>query len=143
MTAEENKAVVRRYYEDYWNASDLTAIDACRGPEVLAHLDEDERIGRDGWRNVITIWRRAFPDIHHVVDHLVADGDIVAARIRFTGTHRGILQLGSWGPWEPTGRAVDVKEANFFRLAEGKVVEFWAIWDTNTFARQLGVDPLP
>ena len=132
MTAEENKAIVRRYYEDLWNAGDLTVIDACMGPE-----------SRDGWRDGITRWRSAFPDIHHVVDRLVAEGDIVAANIRFTGTHRGILQLGSWGPWAPTGKAVNVKEANFFRFAEGKMVEFWAIWDTTTFARQLGVDPLP
>jgi predicted ester cyclase len=143
MTAEHNKAVVRRYYEELWNAGDLTVIDECLGPEVLAHLDGDDHVSRDGWRDVITLWRRAFPDIHHVVDRLVAEGDIVAANIRFTGTHRGILQLGSWGPWAPTGKAVDVKEANFFRLAGGKVVEFWAIWDTTTFARQLGVDPLP
>jgi predicted ester cyclase len=143
MTAEENKAVVRRYYEDIWNAGDLTVIDDCMGPEVLAHLDGDDHVSRDGWRDAITLWRRAFPDIHHVVDRLVGEGDIVAANIHFTGTHRGILQLGSWGPWAPTGKSVNVKEANFFRLAGGKVVEFWAIWDTTTFARQLGVDPLP
>ena len=120
MTADENKAVVRRYYEELWNAGDLTVIDECLGPEVLAHLDGDDHVSRDGWRDVITLWRRAFPDIHHVVDRLVAEGDIVAANIRFTGTHRGILQLGSWGPWAPTGKAVDVKEANFFRLAGGQ-----------------------
>src|SRR5438094_7482435 len=96
----------------------------------------------NSWRDVITLWRSAFPDIHHVVDLLVAEGDIVAANIHFTGTHRGILQLGNWGPWAPTGKSVNVMEANFFRLAGGKVVEFWAIWDTTTFARQLGVDPL-
>ena len=140
MSAEENKAVVRRYYEDLWNEGDLTVIEECIGPEGLAHFDEEEHVNRDLWRDVITRWRRAFPDIHHVVDHLVAEGDFVAAHIRFTGTHRGILQLGTWGPWAPAGKSVDVKEANFFRLAGGKVVEFWAIWDTTTFARQLGVN---
>ena len=144
MTAEANKAVVLRYYEDFWNASDLTVIDGCMGPDVLAHVDgDDQHVSKDGWRGVIEQWRRAFPDIHHVVNRLVAEEDFVAANIRFTGTHRGILQLGSWGPWAPTGKSVDVKEANFFRFAGGKVVEFWAIWDTTTFARQLGVDPLP
>jgi predicted ester cyclase len=117
MTAEDNKAEVRRYYEDIWNAGDLTVIDECMGPEVLAHLDGDDHVSRDRWRDVITLWRRAFPDIHHVVDRLVGEGDIVAANIRVTGTHRGILQLGSWGPWAPTGKSVNVKEANFFRLA--------------------------
>ena len=144
MNAAENKAVVLRYYDDFWNASDLTVIDDCMGPDVIAHVDgDDEHVSKDGWRGVITQWRKAFPDIHHVVNRLVAEGDFVAANIRFTGTHRGRLQLGNWGPWEPTGKAVDVKEANFFRFAGGKVVEFWAIWDTTSFARQLGLDPLP
>jgi predicted ester cyclase len=140
MSAEENKAVVRRYYEDIWNEGDLTAIEECIGPEGLAHFDGEEHVNRDHWRDVITRWRRAFPDIHHVVDHLIAEGDIAAANIRFTGTHRDVYQIGNWEPWAPTGKSVNVKEANFFRLAGGKVVEFWAIWDTTTFARQLGVD---
>jgi predicted ester cyclase len=122
MTAEGHKAVVRRYYEDLWNAGDVTVIDDCMAPEVLAHLDGDDHVSRDGWRAGVTRWRSAFPDIHHVVDHLVAEGDLVAANIRFTGTHRGILQLGSWGPWAPTGKSVDVKEANFFRFASSSSV---------------------
>ena len=81
-----------------------------------------------------------FPDLRYVVDHLVAEGDMVAANTRLTGTHRGVLHIGTWGPWAPTGTSVDVREANFFRLAGGKVVEIWVAWDTTTFARQLGVD---
>ena len=68
---------------------------------------------------------------------------MVAANTRLTGTHRGVLHIGTWGPWAPSGKSVDVREANFFRLAGGKVVEIWVAWDTTTFARQLGVDPLP
>ena len=65
---------------------------------------------------------------------------MVAANIHFTGTHRGVLQIGTWGPWAPTDKSVDVREANFFRLAGGKVVEIWVAWDTATFARQIGGD---
>lgn len=51
-----------------------------------------------------------------------------------------MLHIGTWGPWEPIGKSVDVREANFFRLAGGKVVEIWVAWDTTIFAQQLGVD---
>ena len=47
MSAEENKAVVRRYYDDLWNDGDLTVIQECIGPEGLAHFDGEEHVNRD------------------------------------------------------------------------------------------------
>ena len=145
MSVEENRAVVRRYFEEIWNQGDLTAIEACMAPDVLAHSEHSEagearHVDWDVWRDAIQRWRRGFPDIQHVVEYLVAEGDLVAANFRFTGTHRGVFQLGTSGPWAPTGKRVDVREANFFRLAGGKIVEYWTSWDTGTFLRQLGVD---
>jgi predicted ester cyclase len=117
-------------------------MDEVAAPEVLAHFEmgEDVRVTPDRWRDAITGWREAFPDIRHVVDHLVAEGDTVAAHVHFTGTHRGVYHDGDLGPLKPTGRSVDVREMNFFRLVEGRVVEVWIVWDRIAFARQLGVD---
>jgi predicted ester cyclase len=142
MSVEENKAVVRKYFEECWNKGDLTVMEELIGPESLAHFEtgEEQHVTRDQWRDAIVRWRRGFPDIWYVVDHLVAEGDLVAANTRFTGTHRDVLQIGTWGPWAPTGKSVNAREANFFRLVGGQVVEIWIAWDTTTFARQLGVD---
>jgi predicted ester cyclase len=142
MSAEENKAIVHRYFEECWNQGDLTVMEELVGPESLAHFEtgDELRTTRDQWSDAIARWRRGLPDLHYVVDHLVAAGDMVAANTRLTGTHRGVLHIGTWGPWAPRGTSVDVREANFFRLAGGKVVEIWVAWDTTTFARQLGVD---
>ena len=137
MSAEENKAVVRRYYEQLWNTGDLALIEECFAPEV--HI-QGQYVGWNGLRDGLSHWLTAFPDIRHQVDHLVAEGDVVAAHIHFTGTHRGVFDEENLGPWMPTGRSVNVREMNFFRLAEGKVVEAWAVWDKITFAQQLGVD---
>ena len=137
MSAEENKAVVRRYFEELWNKGDLAFIEECLGPDV-SHAWGHET--HESWRVAVSAWLTAFPDFRYHVDELVAEGDTVAANTRLTGTHRGVLQIGTWGPWAPTGKSVDVREANFFRLAGGKVVEIWVAWDTTTFARQLGVD---
>jgi len=137
MSAEENKAVVRRYYEQIWNEGDLAVIEECFAPEV--HV-QGQYVGWNGLRDGLSQWLTAFPELRHHVDHLVAEGDIVAANIHFTGTHRGVFDSGGLGPWMPTGRSVNVREMNFFRIAEGKVVEFWVMWDKIIFAQQLGMD---
>ena len=137
MSAEENKAIVRRYFEELWNKGDLSFIEEYIGPDVTHSWGHETR---ESWRVALSAWLTAFPDFRYHVDDLVAEGDTVAANTHFTATHRGVLQIGSWGPWAPRGKSVDVREANFFRLAGGKVVEIWVAWDTTTFARQLGVD---
>jgi predicted ester cyclase len=74
----------------------------------------------------------------HVVSH--GTGDIVAAHTHFTVTHRGMLHLGTWGPWPPTGKSIDMKEMIFFHLAEGKIAGVWDSWDGTSFDQQLGGD---
>jgi predicted ester cyclase len=86
---------------------------------------------------------QGFPDCQILLEHVIAEGDIVAANTRFTGTHLGLFHWANYGPWEPTGKFVDAREMDFFRLADGKVVEMWVMWDRTTFVRQLGVVDLP
>ena len=135
MSAEENKAVVRKYFEEFWNNGDVTVVEECFAPEVLIGGQYQDW---DAWRDGLSRWLRAFPDIHHHVDQVVAEGDIVAANVHFTGTHRGVLLIGHWGPWAPTGKVIDMREMNFYRFVEGKIAEFWAAWDETSFAQQLG-----
>src|SRR5256885_10650694 len=137
MSAEENKAVVRMWYEQIWNEGDLAVIEECFAPRVDV---QGEYQDWNGVRGGVSHWLTAFPDFRWHVDHLVAEGDIVAANTHFTGTHRGLFHGESLGPWMPTGRSVNVRELNFFRVAEGKVVAFWFVWDKITFAQQLGMD---
>jgi predicted ester cyclase len=140
MSAEENKAVVRRYYEELWNTGDSALVEECFAPDVRI---QGHPVGWDGLRDGLAGWLTAFPDIRHRVDHLVAEGDLVAAHVHFAGTHRGVFHEGDLGTWPPTGRSVDVQEMNFFRLAAGKVVEMWVVWDQVGFAQQLGVSLPP
>jgi steroid delta-isomerase-like uncharacterized protein len=137
MSADENKAVVRKYFEEFWNKGDLAFIQECFAPEVLV---EGKYLDRDVWRDALSAWLTAFPDIQHHIDQLIAEGDIVAANIRFTGTHRGVFHQGKWGPWAPTGKSIDIREMNFFRLAAGKIAEYGTSWDGGSFKQQLGGD---
>ncbi len=142
MSVEENKAVVRRYYEECFEKGDMAAIEECLAPEVLLH-DREVRVDRNWYKDAFDRHIAAFPDHRLLVDHLVAEGDIVAATTRYTGTHLGLFHWGNYGPWEPTGKSFCAREADFFRLADGKIVEVWVAWDRSTFVRQLGVVDQP
>lgn len=137
-TEEMNKAVVRRYYEECFVKGDLAAIKECLAPEVLLH-DSEIRLDLSGFKDAFDRHIAAFPDHRFIVDHLVAEGDIVAATTRYTGTHRGLFHWGGYGPWEPTGRSFCAREADFFRLVGGKIVEMWHAWNRHEFVQQLGV----
>jgi steroid delta-isomerase-like uncharacterized protein len=144
VPTEENKAVVHRFYEEFWNRGELAVLEDCVAPEVVADTPRGRTtVPRDGLGDAVTRWRQAFPDFRFAVDQVVAEGDSVAVNARMTGTHRGVFHWATYGPWEPTGKTIDVREMIFFRLAEGRVVEMSLAWDQLTLARQLGVSLSP
>jgi len=77
----------------------------------------------------------AFPDLHSSIDGVVADGDTVAVRATSTGTHDG-----EWMGMPPTGRHIAFEYAEFYRVADGKIVEYWCLPDMAGLMRQLTAD---
>ena len=72
MSAEENKAIVRRYFEELWNKGDLSFIEEYIGPDVTHSWGHETR---ESWRVALSAWLTAFADFHYHVDELVAEGD--------------------------------------------------------------------
>ena len=135
MLIEENKAVVRRYAEQVWNAGDLTAVEEFIAPAYIRHdpgLPMEVR-GPDGVRAVISAYRTAFPDLHLILDDTLADGDKVVLRLTVRGTHQGDL-MGI----PPSGHAVAITAIEIFRLDGGKIVEQWVAVDNLGLLRQIG-----
>jgi hypothetical protein len=85
--------------------------------------------------------RRFFEDCRIVLEHVIAEGELVAVNTRFTGTHREVFAWLNYGPWPPTGKSTDVREMFVFRVAGGRMVEVWSAWDQLSLARQLGGEP--
>lgn len=79
-----------------------------------------------------------FPDIEMTLDAVVSEGDLVAARVTSTGTN-----LGPIGPIPPTGRRFTSQQGHWFRVADGRLAEHWAVRDDLTTMLQLGVVPPP
>ncbi|MFW2514199.1 ester cyclase [Demequina sp. SO4-13] len=77
--------------------------------------------------------RETFPDAHETIEDVVAEGDRVAVRHRFTGT-----QLGPLAGWPPTGHRMTADYLAIYRIADGLIAEAWAEWDNMAGLRQLG-----
>jgi steroid delta-isomerase-like uncharacterized protein len=119
------------------NARRLEQLDEVLAPDVsfhLAHLPAP--VGRDEIKASMAGYVDAFPDMTLAVEDVVVDGDRVAVRVTAEGTHQG-----TFGAVEPTGRAIKVTETDFLRVADGKVVEGWVLYDQFTLLTQLGLLP--
>jgi predicted ester cyclase len=78
----------------------------------------------------------AFPDCQFTIDDMIAEGDRVATKKTFSGTH-----TGEFNGIAPTGRSVSITFVDILRLRDGKIVEHWLSMDQLSFMQQLGLLP--
>jgi steroid delta-isomerase-like uncharacterized protein len=129
-----NKAIVRRYYEQLWNAWDPGALEELLAPDIVFRGSLASNVhGIDQFRDYVEMVRAAFPDFHNHIDGLIAEDDRVAARLTYSGTHRGELFGVS-----ARGRRVQYAGSAFFRLADHKIQEGWVLGDLLSLLQQLG-----
>ena len=138
MSAEENKALVRRFVEEFWNEGNTTAVDELMAIDAMIHMPTGEVVTLDGLKSFAGTFRGSFPDWHSTVEELIAEGDKVAERWTARGTHRGEL-LGI----PPTGMRVEVPGSVFYRIVGGKIVEFRGLFNMMSLMQQLGEIPAP
>ena len=138
MSTEENKALVERFVEEFWNKGDLSAADELMAPDAQIHLPTGDVVNPEEAKGFAAMWHESFPDWHSTFEELVAEGDRVAERWIGRGTHRGELQGIA-----PTGKRVEVPGSVFYRIVEGKIVEFRGQLDMMGMMQQLGVMPSP
>ena len=136
MSAEENKALVRRFVEEFWNEGNMSAADELMAPEARIHLPTGEVVNPHEAKSFAATWRESFPDWHSTFEELVAEGDRVAERWTGRGTHRGELQ-----GIPATGKSVEAPGSVFYRIVDGKIVELWGQLDMMSLMQQLGVVP--
>jgi steroid delta-isomerase-like uncharacterized protein len=137
MSAEENKASVRRMTEEVFNKGGMSIV-----PELITHdyvynSPFGEFDGALGFMLFTTMIRSAFPDIHTTIDDMIAEGNKVAVRLSWRGTF-----TGKFGDLEPTGKPINIRTAYFYRYKNGKGVEATHYTDMLTFYQQLGI-PIP
>lgn len=139
MSAEANKALVRRFYEEI-DKGNLDILDELVAPDYLDHNPPPFpglHAGVDGLKQAFRIFREATPG-HHQIEDQIAEGDKVVTRLTSYGKHEGDL------PGAPrTGNDLKMTSITIHRIANGKLVEKWAEKDVLGFLQQIGVIPSP
>jgi len=135
MTPEENKSLVKRFYEEVWGKGNLDVADEVFAEDYVRH---DFRAGNptpgpEGQKQIAAAFRAAFPDLRWDVEILVGADEFVVGRWTASGTHSG-----TWAGVEPTGRSITFSGANIFRFEGGRVVEIWNHRDDLGLMEQLG-----
>jgi steroid delta-isomerase-like uncharacterized protein len=136
--AEENRALIHRWFEEVWNQGRAEAIDELFAEEGVANGLADETgaplRGPTGFKPFFAKFRDAFPDIEVLVEDTVAEGDKVAARCRVRATHGG-EGLG----FAATNRPVEFTGISIVRIRDGKIVEAWNNFDFMSMFQQINV----
>ena len=134
MSTEENKAIVRRYFEGAYR--DEAVADELIAPDYVGRFPPNPDVrGREAIKQFNRETRTAFPDLQLALDELIAEGDRVVVRWTMRGTHLGELRGGI----APTGKAFTVTGTTTNRVAEGRVAEAWGNVDLLGLMLQLGL----
>jgi steroid delta-isomerase-like uncharacterized protein len=140
MSAETNKAVVRRFFEEIINGTNPAAAAELFAPEYRLYFAGNPPMGAEEAAGFIGgVFRAAFPDLRDEVQELVAEGDRVAARGVTHGTHRG-----EFFGVPATGKTIAVSWISLMRLTpEGRIAESRVAFDQLGMMQQLGAIPAP
>src|SRR5829696_5271091 len=132
-TAEENKAIFRRYAEEVGNQHNFEIVDEIF-ERYIAHQPDGSTLqrGPEDVKRFQGEFFSAFPDFHINIEEQIAEGDKVVSRYTMRGTHQGDFR-----GMAPTGKEIEIKGVTIFRFSpEGKVVETWDSYDQLSLMRQ-------
>ena len=138
---DANKLILSRHFEEVLNQGRLDVIDDiyADGYVLDAPVQTDgsvqehgETRGRDGLKRRVTLFRTAFPDIHFLIDNLIAEGDQVAVQYTFSGTH-----TGQFGELAPSGRHISVTGILIALVRDGKIERALSVFDSGDMMHQL------
>ena len=130
MSEEQNKAVVRRFFEEVWNQGKEDVIDEIFAPTVVFN---GQSITREALKRGLAGRRTAFSDIHVTVEDQVAEGEKVSTRRTWRATHRGPYRGVA-----ATGKRVTWTQISVVRFSQGRIVEDWAVADEVGILQQIG-----
>jgi steroid delta-isomerase-like uncharacterized protein len=131
MSTPTPKRLVEREIE-VWNTGDVDAIDDIYADDAVYVDAYGERHDVASFKQYIERLRSAFPDFHVEIEAVVAEGDHVATRYTFGGTHEG-----EYRGFEPTGNSFELHGMTFGQVEDGRFVEMWNATNVHAMATQL------
>ena len=134
MSASENVELYRRVIEEGFSKGDLTVIDEVLSPDFVEYeIVPGQAPGRQGVKDIVTMMRTAFPDLHLTLQDAITSGDQLCGRLTFSGTNTGPF-MGQ----PPTGRAASWGAIDIVRFRDGRIAEHWGEMDMLGLLGQLG-----
>ena len=138
MSTDENRAVVRRYYQEVLEGGNIQLLEEM----AIPNYDEHDPIpgqsnGLEGLKQRVEMLRSAFQP-RFTLEDMIAEGDKVVVRWTNRGTH-----VGEFMGIPPTGKSFSIAGIDIHRLSGGKMAEHWHVVDQFGQLQQLGVIPLP
>ncbi len=140
MSADaDNKAIVRRLYEEVWNKRKLEIISEVISPShaLQAPNISGSSMGPEAYKRQISLFLAGYSDLRFTIEDLIAEQDKVAACWTFSGTHRG-----DYMGIPATNKKVSVDGTTIHHVAGGKIMDSYSNWDALGMMQQLGVVPL-
>lgn len=141
MSLDENRALIRRLYDEGINRHDA---DAAAAFYVVGARNHGRQVGRAGMKAVFEALFSTFPDFHYRIEESTAEGDRVVCKVTMSGTHLGQPTLpeafsGMLKGVAPTGKPVRVLQFHSFRVSGGEILEHAAVRDDLGMLLQLGL----
>jgi len=131
------RALLEQHTEEVWNRGNLDAVGEFISEDYVEHDPSvrDQFRGPEGYRRNVEEFLSAFPDLTVTIEDSIVEGDKIAMRQRFRGTHEGEF-MGI----EPTGKRVESTSFVMCRIEGEKIAETWVETDVIGLLEQLGVE---
>jgi len=139
MSVEDNKAVVRRFFEELLSTDNLALADELLSPDFRFYFaGSSDPMDLERYKEFLVARRAAFPDRRFVVEEMIAEGDKVSARFTMRGTHSGEFR-----GMAPTGKMVTMTGIDMICLREGRMAEDRVEVDQLGMMEQLSIISTP
>ena len=139
MSTAQGKSIIYRVLDEAFNQGNLAILDELVAPKSISHhLSWGTPTNRIGLKQLIAMFRTAFPDLNCTVQDEIIQGDKVAAHWTMRGTHKGLF-LGN----SPTSKSISVRGLIYARIENDQVIENYILIDQMGILQQLGLVPPP
>ncbi len=138
MSTEENKIIVRKFFEEGPSKGNLNIVNELLSPDFALHVPLPAPPGIEGINEVITTCRAAFEHLNVTIEDMIAEGNKVAVRFTAHGVHKGDF-MGL----QATGKPITMTGIEVFRIKDGKIAELWGEANLLGLMQQLGIIPVP
>ncbi len=135
MSQEDNKTIAREFYESVINKADYALGSQILAEDFWDHGNPpDMPKGIEGLKQFLSMITTAFPDIRVEIEDMLAEKEMIAVRLKVTGTHKGVLM----GTIQPSGKHAVWSGMDFLRISKGKIAERWSVRDLLGLMQQIG-----